>query len=139
MSGSRITELRETANEAVVAGMYLDLAEGNGEALLATLSPQIRWTVTAGLPYGGTYVGPDAVASNVFARFTTEWVDFAVIPDELFGVRDVVLALGHYVGQRRETGKAMRARFVHVWRMEGRVPVEFETIADTHTMVAAMS
>jgi hypothetical protein len=71
----------------------------------STLSDKIEWVVTAGLPYGGTYRGRDAVLANVFARFDTEWEGFAVAPAELFAVEDVVIALGNYQGRRRETGK----------------------------------
>jgi uncharacterized protein len=132
-------DARALRNWEVVAQMYADLSRGNGEAVLSTLSDKIEWVVTAGLPYGGTYRGRDAVLANVFARFDTEWEDFAVAPAELFAVEDVVIALGNYQGRRRETGKAMTARFAHVWRFEHGVPVAFETIADTRTMVAAMA
>jgi len=133
-----IGEQQARINEAAVSGIYDNLAAGNGEAVLAAFSPGIKWTVTAGLPYGGTYIGRDAVADNVFARFTAEWEDFAVVPERLFAVHDAVLALGHYVGKRLETGKSVRARFVHVWKLENHIPVEFETIADTHTMLSPM-
>ncbi|MFF3243758.1 nuclear transport factor 2 family protein [Streptomyces sp. NPDC002870] len=130
---------RAFKNQEAVAQMYADLSRGNVEAVLARLSDKIEWVVAAGLPYGGTYRGPEAVLTNVFARFDTQWEDFAVVPAEIFAVEDVVIALGHYQGRGLETGKAMKARFAHVWRFEHGVPVAFETIADTGVMVAAMS
>ncbi|MGP3949546.1 nuclear transport factor 2 family protein [Streptomyces sp. 7N604] len=134
-----LQDARASRNREVVDQMYADLSRGDGEAVLSTLSDKIEWVVAAGLPYGGTYRGRDAVLANVFARFDTEWEDFAVVPAELIAVEDVVIALGHYQGRRRGTGKAMKARFAHAWRFEHGVPVAFETIADTRTMVAAMS
>lgn len=132
-------DTRASRNQGVVAQMYADLSRGDGEAVLSTLSETIEWVVAAGLPYGGTYRGREAVLVNVFARFDTQWDDFAVDPAELVAVEDVVIALGHYQGRGRETGKAMKARFAHAWRFEDGVPVSFETIADTGIMVAAMS
>ncbi|WP_162794764.1 nuclear transport factor 2 family protein [Nonomuraea lactucae] len=139
MGASQITNLQETKNRTVVAGMYSDLALGHAEAVLLTLSHDIEWVVTAGFPYGGTYVGRDAVLTNVFSRFESDWEDFGVVPDEILAVGDQVIALGHYQGRRRETGKSMKARFAHVWRFEDSVPITFETIADTRTMFATMS
>ena len=125
-------------NRDVVARMYADLSRGDGEAVLAALSEKIEWVVAEGLPYGGTYRGRDAVLADVFGRLDTEWEDLAVVPTELVAVGDVVISLGHYQGRGRRTGKAMTARFAHVWRFEQGVPVTFETIADTRVMVAAM-
>ncbi|WP_328681574.1 nuclear transport factor 2 family protein [Streptomyces sp. NBC_00322] len=133
-----LQDARASKDRDVVAQMYTDLSRGNGEAVLNTLSDGIEWVVTAGLPYGGTYRGRDEVLANVFARFDTEWEDFAVAPTELIAVPDLVVALGHYQGRGRATGKAMKARFAHVWRLENGVPVAFETIADTGVMVDAM-
>lgn len=139
MNTNLSAEQQESKHKAVVVGMYNDLRQGNGEAVLMALSEEIAWTVPPGLSYGGTYHGREAVLNNVFSRFVTEWEDFEVDWDEIFAVGNVVIALGHYAGKRRETGKTMRARFAHVWRFTDGVPVAFETIPDTHTMVAAMS
>ena len=38
------------------------------------------WTILAGLPYAGTYVGPDAIIKNVFEQISTLWPDFKVDP-----------------------------------------------------------
>ncbi|MFI5689769.1 nuclear transport factor 2 family protein [Streptomyces sp. NPDC051636] len=132
--GARAAQNRET-----VAQMYAALSRGNGEAVLETLSDKIEWVVAAGLPYGATYRGRDAVLAGVFSRFDTDWEDFAVVPAELVAVEDTVIALGHYQGRGRKTGKSMKARFAHAWRFENGVPISFETIADTHIMVTAMS
>ena len=126
-------------NRDVVARMYADLSRGDVEAVLAALSEKIEWVVAEGLPYGGTYRGRDAVLADVFARLDAEWEDLAVDPRELVAVGEVVIALGRYQRRGRGTGKAMTARFAHVWRFEQGVPVAFETIADTGVMVAAMA
>ena len=139
MNTSLIADQQASQHRAVVVGMYENLKHGNGEAVLMALSEEIAWTVPPGLPYGGTYRGREAVLNNVFSRFDAEWEGFEVGSDEIFAIGAVVIALGHYAGTRRETGKTMRARFAHVWRFTDGVPVAFETIPDTHTMVAAMS
>lgn len=123
---------------AVVEALYDSLAQGDVAALLAGLDERIEWVVPPGLHYGGTYRGREDVLDNVFSRFVTEWQDFAVSPAEIMDAGDRVVALGHYSGTNLATGKPMRTRFAHVWRLRDGVPVHFETVLDTHTMVAAM-
>jgi uncharacterized protein len=123
----------------LVGSLYAKLAGGDVPGLLAALDSDIRWTVPAGLHYAGTYRGRNAVMDNVFARFGTDWDDFEVDPDEILESGDTVVALGHYRGRNKATGRAMEARFAHVWRIVDGVPAVFETIPDTHAMVRAGS
>ncbi|WP_158239704.1 nuclear transport factor 2 family protein [Streptomyces carminius] len=130
---------RVLRNQETVSGIYAAVADGDIAAALGAMSERIEWVVTDGLPYGGTYRGRAEVLTNVFARFDTEWDGLEVVPEEILAVRDAVVALGRYRGRHRGTGILMTARFAHVWRFaEGTAPTAFETIADTHTMVAAM-
>ncbi|WP_051752239.1 nuclear transport factor 2 family protein [Streptosporangium amethystogenes] len=122
----------------VVEALYSSLAQGDVAALLAGLDERIEWVVPPGLHYGGTYRGREAVLKNVFSRFVTDWQDFTVAPAEIMSAGDRVIALGHYSGTNLATGKPMRTRFAHVWRLRDGVPVHFETVLDTHIMVAAM-
>lgn len=122
----------------VVEALYSSLAQGDVAALLAGLDERIEWVVPPGLHYGGTYQGREAILKNVFSRFVNEWQDFTVAPAEIMSAGDRVIALGHYSGTNLATGKPMRTRFAHVWRLRDGVPVHFETVLDTHIMVAAM-
>ncbi|MET8117781.1 nuclear transport factor 2 family protein [Micromonospora sp. NPDC005189] len=120
---------------ALIVALYGRLAGGDVAGLLEGLDRDIEWVVPDGLHYGGVYRGRESVLANVFARFETEWVGFAVQPDEIFEAGEVVIALGHYRAASRVTGRPMTSRFAHVWRLRDGVPVRFETILDTHAMV----
>ncbi|WP_328869364.1 nuclear transport factor 2 family protein [Streptomyces sp. NBC_00287] len=122
------------SNEAVVAKIYADLAEGDIEALVCSLDEQIEWVVPRSLWYGGSFTGREAVG-KIFERYATEWADLKVLPDAFVPGGDIVVVIGHYAGRRRETGKALWARCAHVWQLRNGVPVRFETIADTQVMV----
>ena len=122
---------------AAVAGLYAALARGDVQGLVDALGEDVAWTIAAGLPYAGTYVGRRAVL-GVFTRYGAEWDDLSVVPAETFAVGDVVIALGSYHARGRASGRPMSARFAHVWRFEDGEPVGFETIADTARMVAAL-
>lgn len=59
---------------------YDAFASGDMEAWKATHSSDAVWTVLEGLPYAGTYVGPESVVENVFAKIAVLWPDFKVEP-----------------------------------------------------------
>ena len=56
------------------------------------------------------YVGHDAIVQGVFVRLAEQWDGFAAEVDELLDAGDTVVALGHYVGTCRATGKPIRAQ-----------------------------
>jgi ketosteroid isomerase-like protein len=139
-TGAHGAERRSTVtNGRTVASLYAALGRGDVSALLAGLDETIEWVVPAGLHYGGTYRGRQAVLDNVFARFTTDWRDFRVTPQEIIDAGDRVVSLGHYAGVSVGTDKTMTARFAHVWWFRDGVPVRFETVLDTHAMVSALT
>ncbi|MEU0499725.1 hypothetical protein [Nocardia sp. NPDC005998] len=67
------------------------------------------------------------------------WDELRVVPEEVVGIADRVFALGYYSAVSQTTGRSMLARFTHAWRFADGAPVSFETFADTHIMVAALS
>ncbi|MBP7146530.1 MAG: nuclear transport factor 2 family protein [Acidobacteria bacterium] len=120
-----------TGHTEIIRGLYAAFAAGNVPAVLERLDPQVRWTEAEGFPYGGTYVGHEAVLGGVLAKLATEWDGFAVVPEEFIAERDIVVAVGRYSGVFKESGKAFTAPFAHVWRLrDGRV-VEFRQHTDT--------
>ena len=111
--------------------VYAAFARGDVPAVLAALAPDIRWTEAEGFPYGGTYVGPDAILQGVFMRLGTEWDGYAAVPQELIADGDTVVALGEYSGTYKATGKSFRAPFVHVWKFSGDQAISFTQHTDT--------
>lgn len=115
----------------IIGNVYAAFARGDVPAVLAPLAADVRWTEAEGFPYGGTYVGPDAVLQHVFMRIGAEWDGFAAIPEELIAKDDVVIALGDYRGTYKATGKSFMAPFVHVWRFSGERITSFRQHTDT--------
>ena len=62
-----------STNLEVISGIYAALAVGDVPGILAAFDGEIRWTEAEGFPYGGIYVGPDAIVANVFAKLGSEW------------------------------------------------------------------
>jgi hypothetical protein len=114
-----------------VRGVYSAFAVGDIPSVLATLSPGIRWTEAEGGPYGGVFVGPEAVLENVFMKLGGEWDGFAAVAHEFIADGSTVVALGEYTGTYRATGKSFRAPFAHVWKLQDGKATSFHQYTDT--------
>jgi ketosteroid isomerase-like protein len=121
-----------------IANLYAAFARGDVPAVLAAFAPNISWTDAEGFPYGGTYIGPDAVLQNVFARLGSEWTGYAAVPNELLESGDTVVALGEYSGTYNATGKSFKAPFAHVWRFGGTSITSFMQYTDTAVVQRAL-
>ena len=115
----------------LIQGAYKAFAEGDVPSVLGILSPDIAWTEAEGFPYGGTYIGPNAVLEGVFMRLGAEWDGFTVVPAEFIDGGDTVVALGQYSGTYKATGKSFQADFAHVWKIRDGKAVRFVQYVDT--------
>ncbi|MGK7295446.1 MAG: nuclear transport factor 2 family protein [Candidatus Wenzhouxiangella sp. M2_3B_020] len=120
------------SNLEVVRSVYHSFAKGDIPSVLSALSPEIRWTEALGGPYGGVYIGPDAVLEGVFMKLGSDWDGFAAVPAEFVSEGDTVVALGQYSATHKDTGKSFNARFAHVWKVSDGKVVEFQQHTDTH-------
>ena len=83
-----------TDNAKMIRGLYEAFARGDVPAVLSGFAPEVKWTEAEGFPYGGTYVGPEAVLQGVFMRLATEWDGFAAVPADFVAEAGTVVALG---------------------------------------------
>lgn len=110
----------------------------NGKALQQHLAGNATWTEAAGFPYGGTYIGFEDIAKNIFSRLGSEWIDYKFVPEDYVVQGDNVVAYGTYSGTYKETGSYFKARVAHVWKLnEGKI-ISFEQFVDSKTVVDAI-
>ena len=126
------------SNLDTIRSVYEAFARGNVPAVLAVLAPNVSWTEAEGFPYGGTYVGPEAVLMNVFMRLGTEWDGFSAVPQEFVAQGDTVVSLGQYGGTYKTTGKKFSAPFAHVWNLRDGKVVRFRQHTDTAVVQKAL-
>jgi ketosteroid isomerase-like protein len=127
------------SNLDIVRAHYAASAQGNIGEMMAHVSSQVRWTEMAGFPCAGTWVGPQAVAENVFAVLGRDWIGYRFELQSLIDGGEHIVGIGSYHGTYRATGKDMQARVAHVWHLrEGKV-VAFEQFTDTLLVRQAMS
>lgn len=118
-------------NRKLAETLYAGFAAGDLPMVLSTMADDIEWTEAEGYPYAGTFVGHDAVVKAVFARLATEWDGYQAIADQFVVEGNTVVAIGHYSGRYRATGKNFRAPFVHVWTVSGGKLARFVQHTDT--------
>lgn len=123
----------------VARAAYAAFATGDVPAVLALLDPQVEWTEAAGGPYGGRYLGPQAVLEGVFGRIARDWTGFAVEPQTYLGEAGTAVVIGTYRGTSVATGKAMSARFAHIWEVRDGRTVRWEQVVDSATQNAALT
>jgi hypothetical protein len=122
-----------------IRDLYAAFARGDIGAVLGAMAPDISWTDAEGFPYGGTYIGPEAVLQNVFARLGAEWNGYAAEPHELVAEGDTVVAIGDYSGTYKATGKSFRAPFAHVWKFADGKIAKFNQHTDTAVVQRALT
>lgn len=125
-------------NAEIINDHYAASDRGDLAGMLAPLADDVRWTEAAGFPYAGTYIGPDAVAANVFERIQREWNDYTLAIDEVVDGGATVVGVGTYSGTYAATGRFFAARVAHVWRLAGGQVVEFEQFTDTELVNRAI-
>ncbi|GAA0895205.1 nuclear transport factor 2 family protein [Pseudonocardia zijingensis] len=131
MTDHATTDATAAHNVTALRTGYAAFASRDVPVVLALLDPDVRWVEAAGGPFAGTYVGPEDVSQGVFGRLAAEWAEFHVEPEEYIASGDAVAVVGTYRGTYRSTGKAVTARFVHVYHFrQGRI-VRHESVGDT--------
>jgi len=117
---------------------YADFAKGNVEAVLALFDPKIEWNESTGFPFiegDGVFVGPAAVAENVFSQLPVHYSDFQIDVQEIFATEDRVVMVGYYKGTWKATGKQFKANATHVWNVKDGKLSRFFQAVDTAEII----
>ena len=127
-----------TAPGDVVRRQYLASANGDLEALRATLADDVEWTEMAGFPLAGTYRTPDGVTSSVMERLGNDWDNWTAHDDSYVVEGENVVVLARYTATTKATGKDINVRVAHHFVVRrGRI-VRFEQFVDTAKVREAM-
>ena len=123
----------------IITSLYDALGRNDATSVLPLLDADIEWTEAEGFPLAGTFHGPQAVIDNVLTRLAEDWQDFRTTPAEFVDGGNTIVALGHYSGTNKATGKSVRAPFAHVWAVrEGRA-TGYVQYTDTWLVQQAMA
>jgi ketosteroid isomerase-like protein len=118
-------------NVEFVKGVYGAFGRGDVPAVLGAFADDIEWFESEGMPYGGVYRGPEAVAQNVFGPITEDIDSFALVTEEFLDSGETVAAVVRYTGTGKATGKALDLPAVHVWDVRDGKLARFRQFIDT--------
>ena len=132
------TSTATRSNVDLIERLYDAFGRGDIATVLDAYDEQIEWTSAEGAAYPGTFVGKEAVLTNIFARLGSEWDGFRAEPTEYLDAGDQVVALGRYSGTYKATGRSMNAAFAHVWTLrDGRI-MRYRQYVDSRKMAEAL-
>jgi len=118
-------------NVEFVKSVYGAFDRGDVPAVLGAFADDIEWFEAEGMPYGGVYRGPEAVAQNVFGPITEDVDGFALVREEFVASDGTVAAVVRYTGTGKATGKALDVPAVHVWDVRDGKLTRFRQYIDT--------
>ncbi|MDJ0849714.1 MAG: nuclear transport factor 2 family protein [Myxococcota bacterium] len=126
-------------NASLVKEFYGLVLGGQAEAAIQKYTtPDFVWAnpLPEGIPYGGTFEGPEGAARYLELIFATlDLSDFAI--DELVAEGDRVVVLGHETAQVKASGRRYGQDWVHVLRLrDGRIE-HLREYNDTAAMLSA--
>lgn len=122
----------------LVKQLYGAFARGDVPAVLAGFDENVEWTSAEGAPYPGTFRGPHAILTNIFARLGGEWDGYRAEPAEFLDAGENIVVLGRYSGNYKATGRSMSAAFAHVWTVRDGKVTKLRQYADTRKIAEAL-
>ena len=128
-------------NVTFVKSIYEAFGRGDVPAVLASMSPEVRWHEAEGNPYmpsGEAWVGQDALVKHLFTRIGAEWDGFTIHIKSVYGSGDHVIVEARYSGTYKPTGKSIDAQACHVWTVKDGKAAKFQQYTDTAQLQVAM-
>ncbi len=118
------------ATKAAPKAGYDAFALGDMDAWAQTQGPGVKWAIPKGFPYGGNYVGAEAVIEKVFAPIGELWPDFKVEPVAFHAVGNVV-----FIETKMSTGGEV-SDSIHKVVIEDGKYAEFQVFDDAGFMMS---
>ena len=104
---------------------------GDMDAWKEAQDPEAVWVIQKGLPYSGTYVGPQAVMDNVFASIEKLWPDFKVQPINFYESGDTVFV------HIKMTAENLDSESIHMVTLRDGKYIRFQPFDDSALMMDA--
>ncbi len=130
----------ERSNLEIIQSLYTAFTTGDTDTVLEIIHPDVVWIESEGIPYGGTFLGRDAVFEGVFAKIATEWDRVTATVDGMFDADcGRVVVLQRDGGTFNAMGLSMEAPAISIWSLkdQGQV-IQFQQVIDTQEVNSAV-
>jgi len=124
--------MSESENVALIRQWYSTLDR-------SLMAPDVVWNITEGFPHGGIYQGHDAVFGEFFSRLQADFSRWGLTIDDVIDAGDIVVGLGTYQAQGRDTGIDVNVPFAHIWKIQNGKIIALRQYADTLLLHRALS
>src|SRR5262245_26391388 len=130
--------MTESANTQLVRRMYEHFKTGDIESFLRSLADNVDWTLPAmeNVPFSGDWRGREEVR-RFFGILADVQDALEFEPEEFIAQGTRVVGLGHFAFRIRATGRIARARWAHVWTVNGNEIVSCREYTDTAAVIGA--
>ncbi|MGB2375756.1 MAG: nuclear transport factor 2 family protein [Porticoccaceae bacterium] len=118
-------------NITVVKAGYDAFAAGDMEAWAAVQADDVLWLMPVGLPYGGSFVGPEAIKEGVFGPIGEMWPEFKVTPMHYYESGNRVFV------HARMTAEGLDAETLHMVTVKDGKYSQFQPFDDSAAMMKA--
>jgi len=128
------------ANVALVQEGYAAFGSGDMQTFLGLMTPDVVWEFHAstGLPWAGTFTGPDGVA-RFFAALLEQSEPEAFEPLQYVASDDRVVVLGRERFRVRATGRSWDCEWAHAFVVRDGKIAAFREYTDTAAMTQALA
>jgi ketosteroid isomerase-like protein len=113
-------------SKVLITQFYQALARRDLEFILQLLHPEVEFRAAENFMYGAQnpYLGTAAVLA-LMKKIDDDWDGFTVIPEEIHGTGDMVIARGRYRGTYKANGFPLNAEYVHVFKFrDGKIVLQ---------------
>ena len=123
-------------SEDLVRAIYDAYARRDVASAFANFSPEITFSQTPLLPWGGEYHGIEGAQAS-FAKLVSH-IESRVEVEDVISAGDRVVVIGRTRGTARATGATFDIRAVHIWQVVSGEIRRFEAYIDTPAMLDAL-
>ena len=105
------------------------------------LGPDIHWHNADGSPYGGIFIGAEAIKDGYFRPVHRDFDNWRVTVEEVNGSGNegIIIVRGHFHGRARTTGIEVTVPFANFWGVRGGEIVSMQQYTDTRILADALS
>jgi len=116
------------ADVEVVRKLYAAFNRKDLDGVLALLSDAVVAHVAPGMPWSGSYYGPEGFRR--FLETNLEYVELSIETDSLVDTGPVIVQVGRSTGYARDSGTAFSFDEVHFWGVQDGKIVAFRNYSD---------